>query len=475
MNETFEFTDKLKKNLFIMMGTGLLGLLMVFFLYPENNHSRLWANLLVNTYYFTGIAIFGMFAVAAGTLAYGSWHILVKRIFLSISSFARVGGFMLLIIVALGLLNVHTLYDQVKAIIHEPKVSEIHTTKVVFFNPYFWLTRLLAYASLWAFFSWYMDKFFGRTDQTDPKVYKRSKLLAAAFIVTFAVTESAASWDYLMCLDAHWYSTMFGWYNFASYGCGAWAMTILLVIYLKSKGYMARVNENHVHDLGKLLFGFSIFWTYVWFDQFMLQWFANIPEETHYWVHRFDEGYFKFTVFLALTINFVFPLIFLIKRGAKRNFKMIGFGAALLIFGHYVDFFNMAFFEPNKNKAALEEKKEAAVTNSSKVVFLAQAGEKKEAVSDATPAKENTEAVATEVKKEGGAKAEGGKEGGKEGEGEEAPQTNYAAIGIGEILIFIGFLGVFLFMFFNNLKKRPIIPENDPYLKEAERIVVVYS
>src|ERR1043165_2641632 len=96
-----------------------------------------------------------------------------------------------------------------------------------------------------------------------------------------------------MCLDAHWYSTMFGWYNFASYGCAAWAMTILLVIYLKSKGYMQRVNENHIHDLGKLLFGFSIFWTYVWFDQFMLQWFANIPEETHYWVRRFDEGYFR--------------------------------------------------------------------------------------------------------------------------------------------------------------------------------------
>jgi len=402
MNETFEFTDKLKKNLFIMMGTGLLGLLLVFFLYPENNHARLWTNLLVNTYYFTGIAIFGMFAVAAGTLAYGSWHILVKRIFLSISSFATVGGFLLVAIVALGLLNVHTLYDQVKLIIHETPVKEIHTTKVVFFNPVFWLTRLVAYACLWAGFSYFMNKFFARTDQTDPKVYKRSKLLAAAFIVTFAVTESAASWDYLMCLDAHWYSTMFGWYNFASYGCAAWAMTILLVIYLKSKGYMQRVNENHVHDLGKLLFGFSIFWTYVWFDQFMLQWFANIPEETHYWVHRFDEGYFKFTVFLALTINFVFPLIFLIKRGAKRNFRMIGFGAALLIFGHYVDFFNMAFFEPNVNRQVEHHGAEKeAMKATEKVVFLAKAEEKKETVSDATPAKENTDAVATEVKHEG--------------------------------------------------------------------------
>lgn len=469
MNETFEFTDKLKKQLFIMMGIGLLGLVFVFFLHPENHHARLWSNILANTYYFTGISIFGMFAVAAGTLAYGSWHILVKRIFLSLAAFVRVSGFVLVLIVVLGLLNVHTLYDHVKDILHETPVAENHTTKVIFFAPVFWISRLVAYAFLWALFSWGMNKFFARTDQTDPKVYKQSKLLAAAFIVTFAVTESAASWDYIMCLDTHWYSTLFGWYNFASYGCAAWAMTILLVIYLKSKGYMSRVNENHVHDLGKLLFGFSIFWTYLWFDQFMLQWFANIPEETSFWVKRFGEGYFKFTIFLTLIINFLFPLIFLIKRGAKRNFKVIGFGAALLIFGHYVDFFNYTFIEPNWNHAAMEAKKEEAMANSSKVVFLAQAETNKEAVSDVAPVKENTEAVAVEVKKEEGEKAEAGKE------GEEAMATNFAGIGIGELLVFIGFLGAFLFAFFRNLAKRPIIPENDPYLKESERIVVVYS
>ena len=474
MNETFEFTDKLKKQLFIMMGIGLLGLVWVFLLNPHNHHARLWANILANTYYFTGISIFGMFAVSAGTLAYGSWHILIKRILLSLAAFVRVSGFVLVLIVVLGLLNVHTLYDHVKEILHETPVAENHTTKVIFFAPVFWISRLLAYAFLWLLFSWGMNKFFARTDQTDPKVYKQSKLLAAAFIVTFAVTESAASWDYIMCLDTHWYSTLFGWYNFASYGCAAWAMTILLVIYLKSKGYLARVNENHVHDLGKLLFGFSIFWTYLWFDQFMLQWFANIPEETSFWVKRFGEGYFKFTIFGALIINFLFPLFFLIKRGAKRNFKVIGFGAALLIFGHYVDFFNYTFIEPNWNLELKEKEKEEAMKNSSKVVFLAQATEKKEAVSDATLAKENTEVVATEMKKEGGEKAEAGKEEKKE-EGEEKPESNFAGIGVGELLVFIGFLGAFLFAFFRNLAMRPISPENDPYLKENERLVVTYS
>ncbi len=482
MTDNFEFTDKLKKNLFIMMGIGLLGLVYVFLLYPENSHARLWSNILANAYYFTGIGLFGMFAVAAGTLAYGGWHILVKRIFLSLSGFLRVGGFILAGIVVLGLLNVHTLYDGVKHIIHEPIVTPNHTTKVIFFAPMFWVSRVFVYAGLWLGFSWYMNKFFARTDQTDPKVYKQSKLLAAAFIVMFALTESAASWDLIMSLDPHWYSTLFGWYNFASYGCAAWAMTILLVIYLKSLGYLPKVNENHVHDLGKLLFGFSIFWTYLWFDQFMLQWYANIPEETSFWVKRFGHGYFKFTIFLALIVNFVFPLIFLIKRGNKRNFKIIGFGSALLIFGHYVDFFNYTFVEPNWNKVAVEEAreaKEAALNKTETVVLYAEATEKKEeakAATDAVPAAENKEAVATEVKKAEGGEKEEAKEGGEKKEGEEeAPVLNYASINIGEVLVFIGFLGAFLFLFFRNLAKRPITPENDPYLKECERIVVTYS
>lgn len=471
MNETFEFTDKLKKQLFTMMGIGVLGLVIVFFSHPENQHARFWTNILANSYYFTGIGIFGLFAVAAGTLAYGSWHILVKRIFLSLSAFVKVSSVLLILIVVLGLLNVHTIYGHINAILHESHVSETHTTKVIYFAPMFWISRLVAYAFLWSMFSWGMNKFFGRTDQTDPKVYKKAKLISAAFIVTFAVTESAASWDYIMCVNSHWYSTLFGWYNFASYGCAAWAMTILLVIYLKSKGYMSRVNENHIHDLGKLLFGFCVFWAYLWFDQFMLQWFANVPEETGFWVKRFNNPYFTTTIFLTLFTNFVFPFLFLLRRGAKRNFKMIGFGAAVLILGQYVDFFNYTFVEPNWNHSLQHHAHEAKAATE-EVVLYAQAEAHPEAVSDATQATENKAEVTSEVKHHEvathGAETEGE-------HGHEPAVANYAGIGIGELFVFIGFLGAFLFAFFRNLAKRPIIPENDPYLKECEKIVVVYS
>ena len=473
MKETFEFTANLKRNLFYMMGAGVLGLLLVFELYPHNQHARFWSNILANTYYFTGIGLFGMFAVSAGQIAYGSWQTLEKRIFLSLSAFARIGGFMLAAILILGVLGAHNLYGHVNHILHSP-VNPETTTKIIYFAPAFWIGRVLVYATLWFISSVVLNNFFARTDQTDPKVYKRSKLLCAAFIVIFAVSESAISWDMIMSLDTGWYSTLFGWYNFASYGCAAWAMTILLVIFLKSKGYLDRVNENHIHDLGKLLFGFSIFWSYLWFDQFMLQWFANIPEETSFWVKRFGTGYFKFTIFLALAINFFFPLFVLIKRGAKRNFKLIGFGAALLIVGHYVDFFNYTFVESGWNKEVVESKKKEFLEASENAALFAklEGAEKNEkTVKSAPEANMSKEEAHTDVKKiekiENKAEAEK--------EEEEVPSATQSGIGLGEVLVFIGFLGAFLFMFFNNLAKRPIIPENDPYLKENEKLEVIYS
>jgi hypothetical protein len=429
------------------------------------------------------MGLFGLFLFGGAQLGYCGWQTLVKRILLSISAFSEIGGFLFFAIWGLGQLHVHSLYEHVSHLFHDP-TNPRYSTKIIYFAPIFWGGRILVYAILWFLFSRWMNNFFARTDQTDPKVYKKSKLLAAAFIVVFALTESAISWDMIMSLDPHWYSTLFGWYNFASYGCAAWAMTILIVVYLKSKGYLERINENHIHDLGKMLFGFSIFWTYLWFDQFMLQWYANIPEDTMFWAKRFANPYFKFTVFAALGINFVFPLFVLIKRGAKRNFRLISFGAALLIFGHYVDFFNYTFFEPNQNtaKSAHHGGGHEAASKSNETVLYAEVKEPAHGhtTTDVTTTTTTTEAHDKHTEETKPA-AHGAHDAHGEaahdthgGHGAEAP-SNYAGIGIGEILIFIGFLGVFLYMFFNNLAKRPIIPENDPYLKEAERLTVTYA
>jgi F0F1-type ATP synthase membrane subunit c/vacuolar-type H+-ATPase subunit K/branched-subunit amino acid transport protein len=484
MTEKFQFEDKLKKNLFIAMGLGLVGLVLAFLLYPQNHHSRFWTNVLVNAYYFTGIGLFGLFFVAANQLGYGGWIALVRRVIMSLSGFIIIGAPILLLIALLTWGGVHNIYDHWLHVVQHPEhISEKMTTKAVYLSLPFWTARIVIYVVLWVLFARLFSKFFDK-DITDKRTYKISKLLAAAWIVVFAVSESAVSWDMIMSIDPHWYSTLFGWYNFASYGCAAFAFSILLTIYLKSKGYLAQVNENHIHDLGKFLFGFSVFWTYLWFSQFMLQWYANIPEDTMYWVKRFGTG-FKASVFLALAINFLLPLLVLMKRGAKRNFKTISFAAVMIIIGHQIDFCNMVMFEPNA--PATEEHgagHHALNAANGTVLYAENKTAAKEETHAATDAVEAHTTEATEQKQEEAQAESAAHEHGKEshethheaaaaheahGEHEHGDEAvkSYAGLGLVEILIFIGFAGAFLFMFFNELAKHPLVNEKDPYFQES--------
>lgn len=497
MVEKFEFDSKLKKNLYIMMGVGVLGLVWAFLagLHDGNHQSRFWSNILLNAYYFTGIGIFGIFFAAASQLGYAGWIILIKRIFMSLSGFIKIGAIFALLIVGGVWAGYHHLYHWA-----EPgylATIKFSNTKQIFFSHGFWTARMVIYFVLWIFVGDAVIKAINAKNSNDEKVYKKSKLMAALWIVIFAVSESFVSWDMIMSTDAHWYSTLFGWYNFSSYGCAAFAFTILLIIFLKSRGYLKQVNENHLQDVGKMLFGFSILWTYLWFDQFMLQWYGNIPEDTKYWVKRFDVPLFKFTIFLALVVNFAFPLFLFITKGAKRSYKTAAFISVMVIFGHYVDFFNMTMYEPNAIAEAKEcckkgetdcKKKEAAITAGATALYAENKTSDKAVVTEEKPATDATaekteskpaEEAKSEAKTEEKSEAKEGetKEGKESKESEEAecgPKTR-ASLGLPELLIFIGFLGMFLYMFFNEFAKDTTFNENDPYLKESLRHHVEYA
>jgi hypothetical protein len=169
---------------------------------------------------------------------------------------------------------------------------------------------------------------------------------AAIYLVVFALTVmSTIPWLWLMSINAHWYSTMYSWYTWASTFVPGVALIALFVVYLKNQGYLELTNEEHLHDLGKFMFAFSIFWTYLWFSQYMLIWYSNQPEETIYFKPRV-QGPFRGIFFLNLIINFVAPILILMKRGSKRNYTTVTFMAVLLIFGHWLDFFQMVFPGP---------------------------------------------------------------------------------------------------------------------------------
>jgi Ni/Fe-hydrogenase subunit HybB-like protein len=143
-----------------------------------------------------------------------------------------------------------------------------------------------------------------------------------------------------MSIDAHWYSTMYSWYTFISSFVAGMALVVLFVVYLKNQDYLDYVTEDHLHDLGKFMFAFSVFWTYLWYSQFMLIWYANIPEETVYFKPRM-QGAYRGIFFLNLIVNFAVPFLLLMRRGSKRNYTTLTFLAVLIILGHWVDFYQM--------------------------------------------------------------------------------------------------------------------------------------
>ena len=160
-----------------------------------------------------------------------------------------------------------------------------------------------------------------------------------------------------MSIDPHWYSTMYSWYTFASTFVSGISLIAIFVVYLKNQGQLEYVTDEHMHDLGKFMFAFSVFWTYLWFSQYMLIWYSNQPEETRYFVDRIgtatEPGAYKGIFFFNLIVNFLCPLLILMKKGTKRNWTVVTFVAVLIIFGHWIDFYQMVMPGTMRAHAAL--------------------------------------------------------------------------------------------------------------------------
>jgi len=212
--------------------------------------------------------------------------------------------------------------------------------KTGYLNIPFFLIRAIIFLGGWNLYRIYMRKQSLKLDETgDLTFHKKMFKASAGFLAFFIVTESMASWDWIMSIDTHWYSTLFGWYVFASFFVTAITTIAFTTLYLKGKGYLEFVNTSHIHDLAKFMFGLSIFWTYLWFSQFMLQWYSNIPEEVTYFIFRIQE--YNLPFFGMLVLNFVLPLLLLINTDFKRLSWIVVMAGTCIIVGHYLDFFIM--------------------------------------------------------------------------------------------------------------------------------------
>ena len=299
-----------------------------------------WAALYVSAFFFMMISLGVLAFYAIQRAAQAGWPIVLYRVMEGITAYLFPGGIIVITILVLSGLHFNHLF-----IWMDPEVvahDELIKNKSGYLNLPFFFIRAIFFLSGWTLYRYFSRKFSLKQDSApsnDISNHKKNFKISAAFLVFYFVTESIMSWDWVMSIDPHWFSTLFGWYVFSSMFVTGITVIALITIYLKNNGYLDFVNDSHIHDLGKFMFAISILWTYLWFSQFMLIWYANIPEEVTYFMTRIED--YNLPFFGMLVMNFIFPLIILMNSSYKRINYIVVMTGIILVLGHYIDVFNM--------------------------------------------------------------------------------------------------------------------------------------
>ncbi len=325
------------------------------------HHQRSWSNLLVNGFFFLGISLGALFFYALQNATETAWSVLARRVYEGIFGYLPVGAVVIGIVLLAGTFHWHHIYHWMDSALFHPYVIEgtseytddasepgavanpfydkIVAGKRAFLNlPFFWI-RSLVYLGVFLWFANWFRNLSLKMDHMSGDTLVRTHLLkyrrSALFLVFFAVFSSTLAWDWIMSIDVHWFSTLFGWYVFSGMWVSAMTVSVILVLYLKRKGYLPQVNSSHIHDMGKWVFAVSFLWSYLYFSQFMLIWYSNIPEEVIYFTQRINN--YPALLWTTFAINFAVPMLLLMSRDAKRNPRfLIGVGTVIII-GHWLD------------------------------------------------------------------------------------------------------------------------------------------
>ena len=297
-----------------------------------------WAAFYVACIFFMLISLGVLAFYAIHVVAQAGWTPVLNRVMQGIAAYLPVGSVIFFIFLILCGFHMNHLFVWLdpEVVAHDKLIQ----AKVGYLNFPFWIIRAAIFLIGWNAYRYFSRKYcLAQDDSDNNSFYRKNFNISAMFLVFFIVTESIMSWDWIMSIDPHWFSTLFGWYVFASFFVSGITVICLVALYLKSQGALEFVNTSHIHDLAKYMFGFSVFWTYLWFSQFMLIWYANIPEEITYFVTRIEV--YNLPFFGAVVMNFVFPILILVNTDFKRITWILVMAGVVLLLGHYIDFFLM--------------------------------------------------------------------------------------------------------------------------------------
>lgn len=381
MDTKITFTKGFQYVTFAMMAIGAVVIAYGFVADP----TRAWANFLLNNYMFLSISIGAGFFIALQYISQSGWSAMFKRVPEAMMSYIPYAGILMLLL----FFGMHSLYHwthedalATDAVIQHKSpylnIPFFFIRMVIFFIAWVYMTRLIRNASL------NEDKLGGRL------FFEKSELYSKIFIFILAITFSFATFDWIMSIDVHWFSTLFSLKNFVAAFFHGTATMVLAVIILHERGFYKALNKSHLLDFSRYVFMLSIVWGYFAFSQFMLIWYGNIPEETEYFAHRWTSG-FQVIFYVNFFINWFLPFVLLLPQVLNKNIKVVKAVVIVLIAGQYIDLYDQIF----------------------------------------------------------------------------PGVMHHAVFGIIEIGFFVGFAGLFLYIFARALSSASLIPENHPYLDES--------
>lgn len=308
--------------------------------------SRSAFNNIIMLMFLTSIGLGSLFLVSVEFVAGAIWS----------TPFRRIPEFLSSILLILPVVVVPLLF-KLGDIFHwmHPEVVEadkILTGKAPYLNVNFFIVRVIVFIFLWIIFYHFITKNSKKQDASfDQSLTKKNIKLSAAFIPVFGITISFTAFDWLMSLEPHWFSTIFGVYYFSGSILAAFAAVTLIVVWLNENGYLVKgLTSDHYYSLGAFMFAFTNFWAYIAFSQFLLIWYANLPEETFWFLQRWEGSWVYFSVGLIF-VRFVIPYFGLISQPSKMDPKRLMIMSVWLLFAHWYDLYWLAM--PNYSKGGV--------------------------------------------------------------------------------------------------------------------------
>jgi len=328
----YKLNKDLKKYLIYVVIVGTLISMLSLFHTPV----RFWVNFLINNFYFICMALSGLFFLVLQNITGSSWMRTYQRVPEAMTKFLPFS----LVLMFLGYFGLHTIYEWTH---HDVMMNDpILVKKIAYLNTPFFFIRMVLFFLIWIGFSKLISYLMDRWDKTKYlEQDSRIAMYSAITLVVFSLTFAFASYDWIMSIEPHWFSTIFSIYTFSGLFVGGVAFITLALIVLRMQGYLTEyVTNDHLHDLGKWMFGMSTFWAYIWFCQYMLIWYSNIPEETEYYILR-SQGNWTWLFWSNFAISFGVPFIFLMTRESKRNPVTLAIVAVVILIGRWVDLYTL--------------------------------------------------------------------------------------------------------------------------------------